>query len=192
MVSFDEVREIIRFVRDLLVVVGVPGAAAVAAWLYSQRMKAKQDAISSLEHQLDEARALRYSEALKELKAQEELHKRSVKRLERQVDSLAEESTSKDAIIVELRDVKQAAEHQLKRVAWKRRRITTYLASEHASVLKTLAERSSVPMGRLVDQALEEYFRSVGVSLPDPGEKVDIDKIRRALEESASSPEQED
>ena len=45
---------------------------------------------------------------------------------------------------------------------WGRARLTTYIATEHIAALRTISEKTQIPMGRLVDQALDEYLKLIG------------------------------
>lgn len=42
--------------------------------------------------------------------------------------------------------------------SWARKRLTTYLAEENIDFLQALADMSGVPIGRIMDQALDEFL----------------------------------
>lgn len=46
---------------------------------------------------------------------------------------------------------------------WKRERVTTNLSGDNAACLQSLSSELGVPLGRIIDQALDEFFMSVGV-----------------------------
>ena len=44
---------------------------------------------------------------------------------------------------------------------WKRQRLTTYLAEENVSYLQALSKQTGVPLGRIMDQALDAFLKSI-------------------------------
>lgn len=50
---------------------------------------------------------------------------------------------------------------------WRRKRLTTYLAEENMLALQRLSEQSGVPMGRILDQALDEFFKKIELRSQD-------------------------
>lgn len=72
---------------------------------------------------------------------------------------------------------------------WKRARVTTNLSGENAAALEEVADEMNIPLGRVVDQALDDYFDRIGVrderSAPpyDPSHlKVVGERVRERLE----------
>lgn len=59
-------------------------------------------------------------------------------------------------------DKKVRVEGGLGERTWGRDRVTTHLDKLHLASLRKVSELTQIPMGRLIDQALNMYFRTVG------------------------------
>jgi len=44
---------------------------------------------------------------------------------------------------------------------WRRKRLTTYLASENVAYLQALSNATGVPIGRILDQALDAFLKKI-------------------------------
>jgi len=50
--------------------------------------------------------------------------------------------------------------------SWRRRRMTTYLAEDNVMFLQQLAKNTGMPMGKLIDQALDNFFSDIAEREP--------------------------
>lgn len=62
-----------------------------------------------------------------------------------------------------------------------RKKITTYLEMAHFISLKQTSEALQIPIGRLIDQALNEYLSSLGVQSEPAALPIDKDAMRAKL-----------
>lgn len=44
---------------------------------------------------------------------------------------------------------------------WKRKRLTTYMAEDNVAYLQALSRQTGVPLGRIMDQALEVFLKNI-------------------------------
>lgn len=44
---------------------------------------------------------------------------------------------------------------------WRRKRVTTYLAEENATSLRSISNAAGVPMSKVMDQALDRFFHDI-------------------------------
>lgn len=68
-----------------------------------------------------------------------------------------------------------------KRTWVSRKKLTTYVDMMHFIALKKLSERTQIPIGRLIDQALNEYLSSLGLEDAPPAPPIDKDYMRSRL-----------
>jgi hypothetical protein len=66
---------------------------------------------------------------------------------------------------------------------WKRERVTTNLSGENAATLQEFSGELGVPLGRVVDQALDEFFQSVGVYKKPTVPPYDMDHLKQTAAE---------
>ena len=62
-----------------------------------------------------------------------------------------------------------------------RKKVTTYLEMAHFISLKQTSEALQIPMGRLLDQALNEYLLSLGIQSEPVALPIDKTAIRARL-----------
>jgi len=69
---------------------------------------------------------------------------------------------------------------------WKRERVSTNLSGENAAALHALASELGVPLGRIIDQALDRFFLDIEVrterSTPPYDAEHLKDTVRKILE----------
>jgi len=85
---------------------------------------------------------------------------------------------------------------------WKRVRVTTNLSGENSAALEEVSGEMNLPLGRVVDQALDEYFDKIGARkersappydsehLKEVGERV-RQRIERRLAETSEGAKEE-
>ena len=66
-------------------------------------------------------------------------------------------------------------------IKWKRQKLTTYVSLNHFVSLKEISNRTQIPMGRLIDQALNEYFTEIGFQDSPVVAPIDKDFLRELL-----------
>ena len=44
---------------------------------------------------------------------------------------------------------------------WRRKRLTTYLAEDNVAYLQALSRQTGVPLGRIIDQALDVFLKKI-------------------------------
>ncbi len=67
------------------------------------------------------------------------------------------------------------------RVLKERKKITTYLDADHFLSLKKVSEITQIPMGRLLDQALNDYLNTLGVQDEPATIPIDKEAMRKKL-----------
>ncbi len=64
---------------------------------------------------------------------------------------------------------------------WNRKRVTTYLSNVHMSKLRSLSDEAGVPMGKIIDQALDNFFTEIGLQEQPTGPSIDLKLLREAI-----------
>lgn len=62
-----------------------------------------------------------------------------------------------------------------------RKKLTTYLDADHFLSLKKVSEVTQIPMGRLLDQALNDYLKALGVQDEPATVPFDKESLRRKI-----------
>jgi len=75
---------------------------------------------------------------------------------------------------------------------WKRQRVTTNLAGENVSALQGLSDNTGVSMGRLLDQALDEFFLSIGLETERAIAPIDVEALRKIVRSTESDTDKTD
>ena len=65
--------------------------------------------------------------------------------------------------------------------------MTTGLASENVAALRKLSEVLGIPMGRLLDQALENFLLEIGSTEKRTTPPVDLEYLRQRLKDARAS-----
>ena len=94
--SLTAVREYAELARDIVVILGIPGLFAVGKWLYDQRIAAQLSQIDLLKSQLEEAKVLRYDNALAVIEAQKSAYRQEIEEKESSIRELEEAHGEKD------------------------------------------------------------------------------------------------
>jgi len=70
--------------------------------------------------------------------------------------------------------------------SWQRKRMTTYIAEQNLHELQMLAKATGISMGKLIDQALDDFF--IGITKRESGTRatapVDKEFLKDAVERS--------
>jgi len=74
------------------------------------------------------------------------------------------------------------AKEGLPETRWSRQKVTTYIGLDHIVRLREISHATQIPIGRLIDQALDEYFQEIGYKESPSVPPVDKEYIRQRLE----------
>lgn len=65
---------------------------------------------------------------------------------------------------------------------WVRKKLTTYVSGDHFVSLKRISAKTHIPVGRLIDQALNEYFELLGMAKQPAVPPIDKDYLKHVLD----------
>jgi len=73
-------------------------------------------------------------------------------------------------------------------VPWGRSKVTFFISKAHANTLRVVSEAVQVPQGRLVDQALNDYFKAIRAQSTPPVPPLEREYIAQRVEEKIAGP----
>jgi hypothetical protein len=74
------------------------------------------------------------------------------------------------------------------KILQERKKLTTYVDADHFVSLKEVSEATQIPMGRLLDQALNEYMASLGVQAEPAAIPIDKEIMKTKIKDAKEQP----